>query len=58
MTITLRLTEQQFTIVGEIDQGSFFFQPAAYILRTTGQAMKYGEQPNPPAVSISRSHAR
>ncbi len=52
VNITLRLTEQKFTIVGEIDQGSFFFQPAAYILRTTWQAMKYGEQPNPPAASI------
>jgi putative ABC transport system permease protein len=52
VTVSLRLTEATFTIVGEIDQGTFFFQPAAYILRSTWQELKYGDQPNAPAASI------
>jgi putative ABC transport system permease protein len=50
--VSLRLSEQIFTIVGEIDQGSFFFQPAVYILRTTWQEMKYGSQADPPVASV------
>ena len=52
VSISLRLTEEIFTIVGEIDQGSFFFQPAAYILRSTWQQMKYGDQQGAPVASI------
>ncbi|MFN0094680.1 MAG: ABC transporter permease [Dehalococcoidia bacterium] len=39
--VTLRLTTERFTIVGEIDEGNFFFQPAVYILRSTWQELKY-----------------
>lgn len=42
VAISLRLTEREFTIVGEIDEGSFFFQPAVYILRSSWQELKYG----------------
>lgn len=52
VTISLRLTEETFTIVGEIDQGSFFFQPAVYILRSTWQQMKYGDANGAPVASI------
>lgn len=52
VVVSLRLSEQTFTIVGEIDQGSFFFQPAVYILRTTWQELKYGDNPNAPVASI------
>ena len=50
--VTIRLSSQTFVIVGEVDQGSFFFQPAVYILRSTWREMKYGELPDVPAASI------
>lgn len=43
VTISLRLTEREFRIVGETDEGAFFFQPSVYLLRSTWQELKYGE---------------
>ena len=43
--VTLRLETREFQIVGEIDEGSFFFQPAVYLLRSTWQSLKYGSIP-------------
>lgn len=49
ITISLRLTEREFRIVGEIDEGAFFFQPSVYVLRSTWQELKYGEGGGPAA---------
>ncbi|MCC7362808.1 MAG: ABC transporter permease [Dehalococcoidia bacterium] len=40
--VSVRLVRREFTIVGEIDEGQFFFQPAVYITRTAWQELKYG----------------
>jgi len=40
--LSIRLQEREFTIVGELNEGAFFFQPSVYILRSTWQEMKYG----------------
>jgi len=45
ITVTVRLTAQEFTIVGEVDEGAFFFQPALYVLLDSWRELKYG----PPA---------
>jgi putative ABC transport system permease protein len=50
--VSLRLTSREFTIMGEIDEGAFFFQPAVYLLRTTWQELKYGATDGVPAASI------
>ena len=50
--ITIRLNTQTFTIVGEVDEGAFFFQPAVYILRTTWAELKYGSTESSPVASI------
>lgn len=51
--ISIRLEVQTFRIVGEIDEGAFFFQPAVYVLRSTWSRMKYGEGATAaPAASI------
>lgn len=52
--IGLRLGVRTFTIVGEINEGAFFFQPAVYILRDTWRDLKYGDMPaaEQPAASI------
>ncbi len=50
--ITIRLQTQTFTILGEVDEGAFFFQPAVYILRSTWQNLKYGETEGSPVASI------
>lgn len=42
VTISVRLVEREFQIVGETDEGAFFFQPSVYLLRTTWQELKYG----------------
>jgi putative ABC transport system permease protein len=54
MTVSVRLDSREFTIVGEINEGAFFFQPAVYILRDTLRQMKYGDLPpeEQPAASI------
>ena len=41
-TIAVRLATEEFSIVGEIDEGAFFFQPAVYVLRDTWHQLKYG----------------
>jgi putative ABC transport system permease protein len=45
LTVRLRLMAEEFTIVGETDEGAFFFQPTAYILRDTWRQLKYGGMP-------------
>jgi putative ABC transport system permease protein len=54
ITIQLRLQTIELEIVGEIDEGAFFFQPTVYILRPTLLDLKYGELPSNerPAASI------
>lgn len=54
LTMRLRLTSAEFVIVGEADEGSFFFQPTAYVLREIWQELKYGALPETeqPAASI------
>lgn len=42
VTLGYRLTSGQFRIVGEIDEGAFFFQPTLYALRSTWQELRYG----------------
>lgn len=42
LTLRLRLQAVELTIVGEIDEGAFFFQPAIYLLRSTLLDLKYG----------------
>lgn len=50
--ITIRLNTETFTIVGEVDEGAFFFQPAVYILRSTWAELKYGPGDGNPVASI------
>lgn len=54
ISVRLRLSTVEFVIVGETDQGSFFFQPTAYILRQTWRELKYGTLPeaDQPVASI------
>jgi putative ABC transport system permease protein len=52
VTVSLRLTEREFRIVGEIDEGAFFFQPAVYVLMSTWQELKYGATSDVPAASV------
>ena len=53
VTLGYRLTSGQFRIVGEIDEGAFFFQPTLYVLRPTWQEMRYGTGgPETPVASI------
>ncbi|OAI40656.1 hypothetical protein AYO38_05480 [bacterium SCGC AG-212-C10] len=53
VTVNLRLTVEEFTIQGEIDEGAFFFQPAVYILRETWRELKYGPaQDGQPVASV------
>lgn len=40
--LSVRLQEREFRIVGELNEGAFFFQPAVYMLRSTWQEMRYG----------------
>src|SRR5690606_6065406 len=47
-----RLTEVEFTIVGEVDEGFFFFQPVVYILRDAWRELKYGDVAQAPASSV------
>lgn len=52
VTLNLRLSTRELRIAGEVNEGAFFFQPTAYILRSTWQELKYGEIADPPAASI------
>lgn len=47
-----RLNYQEFTIVGIVDQGYFFFQPAIYLLLDSWRGIKYPGDENAPAGSI------
>ena len=42
VTISVRLVERDFRIVGATGEGAFFFQPSVYLLRSTWQELKYG----------------
>lgn len=46
VTISVRLVEREFRIVGETNEGAFFFQPSVYLLRNTWQELKYGTSGN------------
>lgn len=53
VTVSVRLVQKEYTIVGEIDEGSFFFQPSVYLLRSSWQELKYGGAGgNEPAASV------
>lgn len=52
VTLSLRLTEIEFTIAGEVDEGFFFFQPVVYLLRDNWKELKYGEVDQTPAASV------
>lgn len=52
VTVSLRLGETDFTIIGVTDEGSFFFQPSVYLLRASWQELKYGPGSDTPAASI------
>jgi len=52
VTVSLRLATREFEIVGEIDEGAFFFQPAVYVLLETWQELKYGTNEGVPAASV------
>lgn len=52
VTLSLRLTEIEFTILGEVDEGYFFFQPVLYILRDTWRELKYGPGDESPPASV------
>lgn len=52
VTLNLRLDTRQIRIVGEVDEGAFFFQPTAFVLRSTWRNLKYGDITNSPAASI------
>lgn len=52
VTLSLRLTQIEFTIAGEVDEGYFFFQPVLYVLRDTWRQLKYGDVDLAPAASV------
>jgi putative ABC transport system permease protein len=52
VAIDLRLNVREFRIAGEVDEGAFFFQPTAFMLRSTWRDLKYGDITDPPAASI------
>lgn len=52
VTLSLRLTEIEFTIVGAVDEGYFFFQPVTYVLRDSWRELKYGDAQDTPVASI------
>ncbi len=48
-----RLREFEFTIVGEVDEGYFFFQPVIFLLLDSWREVKYGpDDPQTPLASI------
>jgi len=52
LEVSVRLTTRTFRIVGEIDEGAFFFQPVVYMLRSSWQDLKYGEGAAGPNASV------
>jgi putative ABC transport system permease protein len=54
LTVPSRLTDFEFTIVGRIDEGYFFFQPVVYVLLDSWREVKYGSADSDlPAASIA-----
>jgi len=54
LTVPSRLTDFEFTVVGEIDEGYFFFQPVLYVLLDSWREVKYGSaDPSLPVASIA-----
>jgi putative ABC transport system permease protein len=52
VTLSLRLTQIDFRIAGEVDEGYFFFQPVVYISRSQWQELKYGSTTGVPVASV------
>jgi len=53
LTILNRLQTYDFTIIGEVPEGYFFFQPVVYLLLDTLREIKYGEvTPATPLASV------
>jgi putative ABC transport system permease protein len=53
VVVPSRLREFEFTIVGEVDEGYFFFQPVVYLLLDSWREVKYGpDDPQAPVASI------
>lgn len=53
VVVPSRLREFEFTIVGEVDEGYFFFQPVVYLLLDSWREVKYGsDDPQAPLASI------
>lgn len=50
--VALRLQTHEFLIVGVIEEGYFFFQPAVYVTRDTWRSLRYGDSPNAPQASV------
>jgi putative ABC transport system permease protein len=48
-----RLLDFEFTIIGEVDEGFFFFQPVVYLLLDSWREVKYGDDPDAPAASVA-----
>jgi putative ABC transport system permease protein len=51
LVIPSRLRDFEFTIVGEVDEGYFFFQPVIYLLLDSWRKVKYG--PNDPEAPLA-----
>lgn len=53
VTVSVRLVQKDYVILGAIDEGSFFFQPSVYLLRSSWQELKYGGSgADQPAASV------
>jgi putative ABC transport system permease protein len=53
VVIPSRLRNYEFTIVGEVDEGYFFFQPVIYLLVDSWREVKYGpDDPEAPLASV------
>ncbi len=52
VTIPSRLDDYVFSIVGEVDEGYFFFQPVVFVLLDSWQDVKYGSEGAAPEASI------
>ena len=53
LTLVNRLQAYDFTVAGEVNEGSFFFQPAVYLLLDSLREVKYGvTTPDTPLASV------
>jgi len=50
--VALRLQTREFRIVGVVEEGYFFFQPAVYISRSDWRELRYGQADDAPVASI------